>query len=303
MSQSFLISALFFYQALQHSVLLSLPPAELSPNEQSAILVENQQFAPELFGITRDNEAIEPIINAKAALVMDAKTQAVLYQKDAYIRLPIASITKIFLIMALLDSKPDLSKVITVDQYSADMIASKLYLRPGDKLTLHSLLQASLIASANDATMTLVQGFFGGTDKAVDKINEKVKAMGLINTHITNPLGFDNKDNYSTAFELAKAAYKVSKAYPTILDATKQKRLFITSQFGHDYEVKSTNLLLGSYLDLQGLKTGTTPAAGESFVSIGTYKGRELITVVLNSPDRFQETKVLYEWAMKHYKF
>ncbi len=303
MSQSFLISALFFYQALQHSVLLSLPPADLPPSEQSAVLVENHQFDPKLFDITRDNEAIEPIIGAKAALVMDAKTQAVLYQKNAYVRLPIASITKIFLIMALLDTKPDLSKVITVDQYSADMPASKLYLRPGDKLTLHKLIQASLIASANDATMTLVQGFFGGVDNALEKVNEKVKDLGFINTNITSPLGFDIRDNYSTAFELAKAAQKVIKSYPMILENTKQKRMVITSEFGHEYEVKSTNLLLGSYLDLRGLKTGTTEAAGESFVSIGSYKGRELITVVLNSPDRFQETKVLYEWAMKHYKF
>jgi len=302
-SQAFLLSAVFFYQALQNSALLSLPPPELPSSEQSAVLVENHQYDPKLFGITRDRDAIEPIIDAKAALLMDAKTQAVLYQKNAYVRLPIASITKIFLIMALLDGKPDLGKVITVDQYSADMPASKLYLRPGDKLTLHKLLQASLIASANDATMTLVQGAFGGVDKALEKVNKKVTDMGFINTHITSPLGFDVKDNYSTAFELAKAAHEVVKSYPTILDNTAQKRMVVTSEFGHEYEVKSTNLLLGSYLDLRGLKTGTTSAAGESFVSIGTYKERELITVVLNSPDRFQETKVLYEWAMKHYKF
>lgn len=301
MTQAFIFSALLFAQAAQGSILLNLPPADFSPQNQIAILAENKSFDPQLFGITKDEEAIAPVIAAKGAIVMDVQTQAILYQKNAYLRMPIASITKLFTAMTVLDSEKDLSRVIKVNQFAADMPASKIYLRAGDQLTLHQLLQASLVPSANDATQAIVEGIFGGTEPALDKINEKVKSLGLINTHIATPVGFDAADNYSTPFELTKAVHFLMKHYPTILDIAKQKTVSITSKLGVPYSAKSTNQLLGSYLDIEGLKTGTTAQAGESFVSIGSYKGRQFITVVLNSPDRFQETKVLYEWVTKHY--
>ncbi|MBI4835654.1 MAG: D-alanyl-D-alanine carboxypeptidase [Candidatus Abawacabacteria bacterium] len=301
MSQSLFLSALLFYQASQGSVLLNLPPVSLPPQQQSQILAENKSFDPALFGIHKDEEALAPVIAARGAIVMDVKTQAILYQKNAYLRMPIASITKLFTVMTALDEGKDLSRLITIDQFAADMPASKLYLKPGDKLSLHQLVQASLIASANDATQALVEGIFGNTESALEKINAKVRSLGLINTHIATAVGFDDPDNYSTPFELAKAVHIMIKGYPTIVDIVKEKKVTITSALGTNYQVKSTNLLLGSYIDIKGLKTGTTLQAGESFVSLGAYKGREFITVVLNSPDRFQETKVLYEWVTKHY--
>jgi len=301
MSQSFLLSAFLFYQATQNSVLLNLPPLDLPAGVQTQVLAENKSFDPNLFGIKKDANALAPVIAAKGAIVMDVNTQAILYQKNAFMHMPIASITKLFTAMAVLDQEPDLSRVITVDKFAADMPASKIYLKPGDKLTLHSLLQASLIPSANDATQALVDGVFGTTETGLAKINEKVKELGLINTHIATPIGFDNPDNYSTPFELTKAVYHLYQNYPTILDLVKEKSLTITSKLGNTYQLRSTNQLLGSYIDIEGLKTGTTPEAGESFVSIGSYQGRKFITVVLNSPDRFQETKVLYEWVTRHY--
>lgn len=300
MSQAFLLSTFLFYQTLQNSPLLSIPQ-EMSGGNTIEELNENYLYNPQRFNINKDSDALAPVIEAKAALIMDVKTRSILYQKNAYVRLPIASITKLFTIMAILDQKLPLDKVITIDQYAADMPAAKIYLRKGDKLTLHSLLEASLIASGNDATMALVQGILSGPEHAIEVVNQKVHALGLINTHIAHPLGFDDKENYSTAFEVAKAAYTIVKEYPTILDIVKQGAITITSQLGNSYSIKPTNLLLNSYINIQGLKTGTTPDAGESFVSLGTYHGHQLITVVLNSPDRFQETKVLYEWATKHY--
>lgn len=301
MSQSFIFSALLFAQAAQGSILLNLPPADFSPQNQIAILAENKSFDPKLFGISKDDDALAPVIAARGAIVMDVKTEAILYQKNAYMRMPIASITKLFTAMTALDNENNLSRIIRVSQFAADMPASKIYLRPGDKLTLHQLLQASLVPSANDATQALVEGVFGSTEAALAKINEKVKALGLINTHIATPVGFDVIDNYSTPFELTKAVHYLLKNYPTILDIVKEKKIHVTSQLGTVYTAKSTNHLLETYLDIKGLKTGTTIQAGESFVSIGSYKGRQFITVVLNSPDRFQETKVLYEWVTKHY--
>ncbi len=300
MSQAFLLSTFLFYQTLQNSTLLSIPQASVVSNNVET-LNENYLYNPLRFGITKDADALAPVIQARAALVMDVNTKAILYQKNAYERLPIASITKLFTLMTLLDQKLPLDTVITIDQYAADMPASKLYLKRGDRLTLHSLLQASLIASANDATMAIVQGALNGPENAIELVNKKVHELGLINTHIAHPLGFDDQENYSTAFEVAKAAYTIYNQYPTILDIVKQGPLTITSKLGNTYSVRPTNLLLNSYINMQGLKTGTTPDAGESFVSLGTYHGHQLITVVLNSPDRFQETKVLYEWVNKHY--
>lgn len=301
MTQSLLLSAFLFYQATQNSVLLNLPPLNLPAQTQTKILAENKSFDPNLFGIQKDIDAIAPVIAAKGAIVMDVNTQAILYQKNAFMHMPIASITKLFTAMTVLDNEDDLSRVITIDKFAADMPASKIYLKPGDQVTLHALLQASLIPSANDATQALVNGVFGSTEEGLIKINEKVKALGLINTHIATPIGFDNPENYSTPFELTKTVYYLYKNYPTILDIVKEKSLTITSELGNVYQLHSTNQLLDSYIDIEGLKTGTTASAGESFVSIGSYKGRKFITVVLNSPDRFQETKVLYEWVTRHY--
>ncbi|MBP7057685.1 D-alanyl-D-alanine carboxypeptidase [Candidatus Gracilibacteria bacterium] len=299
MSQAFLLSAVVFYQTLQNSLLLSIPQ-DGSYNSEIA-LNENYLYNPQRFQITKDTDALAPVIAAKAAIIMDAKTQSILYQKNAHLRLPIASITKLFTLTTVLDQNPELSKVITIDQFAADMPASKIYLKRGDKVTLYSLLQASLIASGNDATMAIVQGIFGSPATAIEKINTKVQAMGLINTRISNPVGFDDKENYSTAFEVAKLASLVQKNYPTITDITDSGPITITSELGSRYSIRPTNQLLSSFIDMRGLKTGTTNDAGESFVSLGTYQGRELITVLLNSPDRFQETKLLYTWATKHY--
>ncbi len=269
----------------------------------------------------KNEKNISPIIDAKSAIAVDLDTGLILYEKNAQKKLPIASLTKLMTTSIILEEN-DINKTIKVDKLATKINGSKIWLVPNEKITIKNLLRASLINSANDAATALAK-YNGKTIKHfVEKMNEKSKELKLYSTHFVNPTGLEdmnyltdkplkneektleNTQNLSSAYDLAiLSRYAYGKSF--IRNTVNKKELEISSKTGTTtYKLKNTNKLLDSYLNVLGLKTGTTDSAGQCLIAIIENKNHhKILTVVLNSPNRFKETKILADWVFRTYKW
>jgi D-alanyl-D-alanine carboxypeptidase len=244
---------------------------------------------------------INPIIEAKSAIVVDVDTGAILYKKNAFERLPIASITKLMTAIITLENQENIYEFTKVPSTVNQIGGSSMHLVPYEQVKTVDLLKGLLLPSGNDAAFTLAQKVAGSTAKFVEMMNEKAKSLGLIDTSFANPMGFDDEDNFSTAYEVTLLA-KESLKHDIIKKITSMPKATVFSRTGKfEHEMYNTNKLLNSYLDVRGLKTGRTDEAGASLSAYADHRGHEIISVVLNSPNRFQETKVLLDWVYQSY--
>lgn len=252
----------------------------------------------------KNPEFIAPIISAKSSIAIDLTTSTILYEKNMHQRLPVASITKLMTSLIVLDeNKPD--DTVTISQNAASLEGSTMFLQAGEQISVSSLLYGSMIHSANDAALSLAEYNAGSTKEFVKKMNSKAISMGLVNSHFSNPVGLDQSQNYSSAYDIAKLAQTIYKN-PFIKKAAKINNMDVYSISGDlTHKLESTNELLeNKFFKINGLKTGSTDRAGECFVSIAeNSKGHEILTVVLNSPARFTETKVLVDWVFRAYNW
>jgi len=269
--------------------------------QQIQVITKYSESLPASKIPTKNQYAIAPKIEAKAALIMDFESGSILYEKNANQKMQIASITKLMTAIVALENA-NLNETVTVSSKAALTEGSKAWLLQGEKITMKNSLFALLINSGNDAAVAIAQHIAGDIPSFVDMMNEKAKKLGLNGTHFKNPIGFDSLENYSTTRDIALIGrYAFRKKF--IRDAVRIHTMQITSideEISHD--LKSTNKLLDSFLNVIGLKTGHTELAGLCFVSvIDDNHGNKIITVILNSPDRFQETKSLASWAFNSY--
>jgi serine-type D-Ala-D-Ala carboxypeptidase (penicillin-binding protein 5/6) len=285
------------------SNLISIPQISSDPVTYRLSFYRNEETNFEKYGITKDENLVAPVIEASGAIAVDVATGAVLWHKDAYKRLPIASITKLMTILLVMEEVQDKSEYVTFSSLAAEKEGSRIGVEAGEEFTVNDLIKASLVRSANDAVYALAEHVSGTSQDFVNKMNEKAAYMHLGSTLFANPVGYDNEENFSSAYEVTLIARELLK-YPEIRDITALKTLTIANKSGKKYKLDNTNKLLDSYLNVYGLKTGTTDAAGQSFVALGKVDGdREIMVVVLNSNDRFQEAKIMFDWVERAFTF
>lgn len=252
----------------------------------------------------KKGESIGPVLQAKSVYSVDLTTGTPLIIKDVFSRRPIASIAKLVTAMVILDSH-SLNEKIVVSANASFQEGSKMWLSPGEEISVQNLLTGMLIASGNDAAVALAEFNSGSEDAFVIRMNEKAHELKLKNTHFSNAKGFDEEENYSTAFDtmiFGRAALN----YPFIKKTVGIKTTEVKSTSGKiKHSLQSTNELLGNkYFNVIGLKTGRTPAAGQSFVSLAKGpNNHEILTVLLDSPDRFKETKIAIDWTLRNFLF
>ena len=206
--------------------------------------------------------------------------------------------------MLIILEENDIGEVVKVSANAATVEGSEMFLRPDEEITVKNLLFGCIIHSANDAAVALAEHNAGTVKAFVEKMNTYALKLGLVNTHFSNPIGLDETDNYSSAYDIAKLSkHLYQKEF--IRDAAVLKELDVKSVDGnYTHKLKSTNDLLGSYLKVKGLKTGSTDKAGLCLVAIAENdKGNDIITVVLDSPARFTETKILIDWVFRAYNW
>lgn len=250
----------------------------------------------------KKTDSAGPIIDAASVFAIDLETATPLFTKNIFSKRSIASITKLLTAIIIIDEN-SLDDVVTVSQNASEQEGSKMWLRAGEKITIRSLLTGMLIASANDAAVALAEYNASSEEIFAKKMNAKAKQLGLRQSHFTNAKGFDENAHFSSAFDtmlLGRAAAK----YPFIREIVQKKSTHVTSyDTKTTYPLESTNALLDdSYYTILGLKTGTTPLAGESVLSlVRLASGREILIVILGSTDRFKETKIVIEWIERNW--
>ena len=237
-------------------------------------------------------EAIQ--LSATAAILMDADSGEILYEKDAGRRMRIASTTKIMTALVALD-RARLTDTITVT--AAHMVeGSSMYLKPGEKLELETLLYGLMLCSGNDAALAIADHCGPGIDAFVEKMNAKAQELGMEHTSFANPNGLDDEKHYSTARDMAVlAAYAMKNETFARIVSTKSITIGSRTMVNH-------NKLLSQYEGCIGLKTGFTKAAGRTLVSCAERDGMRLIAVTLNDGNDWADHAALFDYGFEQYQ-
>lgn len=231
---------------------------------------------------------------------MDLDSRALLYVKNPDLSLMPASTTKIMTALVVLE-RDRLNKTINVGKVYT--VGQVMKLQPQEEITIKDLLYGLLVQSGNDAAMALASDYPGGVEAFVKKMNEKAKEIYLKNTTFTNPIGIEEYGHYSTAHDLTLlAAFALKNQEFQSIVATKEITVFDKSgKIKH--VLNNVNQLLGEVEGIKGVKTGWTENAGECLIAEVERNNHQIITVVLGSQDRFQETKTLIEWVFANHKW
>lgn len=235
---------------------------------------------------------------ARAAIVVDARDGTVMFAKHPDAERAIASTTKLMTaLLALEQAKP--SDVFTAPAYHAMPAESRINLREGERMTVHDLLEALLLESANDAAETLAEGVSGSREAFVAEMNARATDLGLEHTSYANPIGLDEAGNYSSARDLASLA-RVLMQRPRFARTVDMPEAQLDSGT-RPRVVENRNVLISEYPWVSGVKTGYTANAGNVLVGAADAGGARVISVVLGEPTeaaRNSETLALLRWGL-----
>lgn len=257
-----------------------------------------------------------PPISARSAIVLDSANGRTLLSSQPDRRLAMASTTKMMTALVVTDhARPDETATV----WPRDLVGgSSIYLRSGEQMTVEQLLYGALVPSGNDAAYTLADHIGrtylggvgdGGVAAFVQAMNDKARSMGLRNSHFVNPNGFDAAGQYSSARDLSVLARAVlaRPLLASIVATAQYKAVGYTGQGARReplyHPLTTTNELLGSYPGANGVKTGTTPKAGEVLAASVQRGQAGSIVVLMGSPDRFSEARSLFDWVFSTYRW
>jgi len=251
------------------------------------------------------SNAIEFDVNAKSAILMDAGTGRVLYEKNSHDKLPPASITKIMTMLlameALDNNQISLKDKVTISERASSMGGSQLYLEPGEEKTVEQLLKGIAIASANDACVALAEHIAGTEELFIKRMNERAKELGMNNTQFMNTNGLPQEGHYTTAHDIALMSKELLK-HPTIHKwlTIWMSTMMVGKGDKSTLELTNTNRLIKTYPGANGIKTGFTQEAQYCLSASATRNNLTLISVILGSPHstiRFNESKKLLDYG------
>ena len=290
------------------SFLLALSqPAHLPQTNivNEAIKIEQVQNSSQSLGIK---------ITAKSALVIDAESNKIVFQKNSQEALPIASLTKLMTALLVSDLHPDWqveAEYINEDNVTSTISQSnkepsQINFKPGEKIKIENLLASGLIRSANNAIKTLVRQTNSGEEKHfVERMNQRAQELGMRKTLYVEPTGL-NPENVSTADDLVRLMQQIGKK-PEITKflSLRYYSFKTTDSDGRTkfYQIRNTNKLFGSFIKVLAAKTGYLDEAGYCFAGTVEYNKKKFIIVLLGSQsekDRLQEVKGLAWWAANH---
>ncbi|NLJ26270.1 MAG: D-alanyl-D-alanine carboxypeptidase [Firmicutes bacterium] len=239
-----------------------------------------------------------PGISASSAILLEGTTGTVLYAKNEHIRRPPASTTKILTALLALE-EGTLGDVVTISQRAASVRGSSARIYPRQRIPLTDLIHGLLLPSGNDAAVAIAEHLAGSEAEFVKNMNLRARELGALNSHFANPHGLDHPDHYSTAFDLAMIT-RVAMLYPQFGEAV-SKTKHDASFDGSRWSWYNTNRLLISFEGAEGVKTGTTGGAGYCLVAAASRDGRRLISVVLNSRNRWNDAANLLEYGFQQF--
>jgi serine-type D-Ala-D-Ala carboxypeptidase (penicillin-binding protein 5/6) len=243
-----------------------------------------------------------PRLAAPAATVFESTTARPVFARNAGQRRLIASTTKLMTVLVTVSALP-LSHVCTAVPYAALPAESQIGLRAGERMSVHDLLQAVMLPSANDAAATLAVCVAGSRVAFVARMNARARQLGLRHTHFTTPIGLDDPGNDATAADLARLAIAVRR--DAFLRRTMDLPHALLRSGARRRLIRNRNTLVLKVPWVNGVKTGHTNAAGYILVASGTQHGLTFIAVVLDDPSeamRDRDALALLRWAFASYQ-
>jgi D-alanyl-D-alanine carboxypeptidase len=257
---------------------------------------------------TASSYADAPEITGEAAFFVEANTGQVLYSKNSQLKKPIASLTKIMTAIIALDHKKYTDTFI-VSKAAEEVEPDEMILIAGEKMTLEELLSGIFLVSANDAAEVLAENVTGDRAEFIQEMNTKAKMLGMNNTLFINPTGLEEddpseptklKERFSTAYDVALMSRYLIAKYPDVVKISSSPYIYLPKTENHqDYELYSGINLLTTYPGVLGLKTGYTPEAGLTLVTLAKKGNAEVIGVLLNCTSRRDDAQKLLDYSFK----
>ncbi len=259
--------------------------------------------------VLNENELLNFSNDAKSSILIECKTNTVLYKKNENERLAPASMTKIMTMILVMEKLHDnsitLNDLVTTPKEAANLGGSQVYLCEGEQMSVHDLLKAMCIASANDAAMSLACYIGGNGKNFVNMMNNKVKELGLMNTNFITPYGFDDENHYSSCYDMAIMASYLINNYPNILNYTSIYEDYVREDTEKKFWLVNTNKLVKFIDGVDGLKTGWTNNSGYCLTATISKNNERFIVVNMgnSSPSiRNKEVSELLQYAIKNYE-
>ena len=255
------------------------------------------------FTPTFANEENNLNLNARSCVLLDRTSKKILFGKNEYNKVKMASTTKIMTATIILENC-NLSQTVTISKKAAGTAGSRLGLKAGDKITIRDLLYGLLLVSGNDAAVALAETCSGSVTDFANLMNEKAKNLGLNNTHFETPHGLDSDNHYTTAYELALLTdYALNNSIFLNIVGTKHYTITIN---GYPKSLTNTNELLGNLNGVYGVKTGFTNGANRCLVTSCKRGDMDVICVVLGCDTknfRSSDSTKLINYAFENFEY
>ena len=231
-------------------------------------------------------------ISAPSAILMEASTGQIIYEKNPDEKLPPASVTKVMTLLLIFDALKSgqikLEDEVTTSEYAASMGGSQVFLEPGETQTVNTLIKCISVASANDACVTMAEYICGNEEEFVKKMNQRAKNLGMKNTHFANCNGLDADGHLTTARDISLMSRELITTYPKIFDYCNiwmENITHKTKKGESEFGLTNTNKLIRQYEYATGLKTGSTSKAKFCVSATGRKDDIDLIAVIMAADD------------------
>jgi len=235
-------------------------------------------------------------LSSKGAIILDYETNQVLLDNNMHTKLPPASITKVLTsLIALENFKPD--QLCTVSQEAADTEAFKIVMNAGEQMTVRDLVYGMMMISANDAAEVIAECDPGGKKAFIDKMNEKVKELGLTDSHFVTPNGLDDPEHLASAFDMATITAYAIRTQPDFLTYMGRVDDYSVPATEHNepHSYYQLSTLLKTYPGMEGAKTGFTYDAGNTYIGVASQEGRRIIIVYLDANSKTYDATTMIE--------
>lgn len=247
----------------------------------------------------------EDELASPSAILIEPTTGKILFEKNAHEQRACASITKVMTLLLVMEAidegKISYDDVVTTSEHAKSMGGSDIWLEVGEQMTVHEMIKATAVASANDAAVALAEHLCGTESEFVALMNERAKELKMENTVFKNCNGLDEEGHLTTAYDVALMSAQLIK-HEKIFDYT---TIWIDTLRNGETQIVNTNKLLKSYDGITGLKTGTTGDAGSCISATATRNGISLVSVVLGSTtgtERFKDAATLLDFGFANYE-
>ena len=253
-------------------------------------------------------EELNLATNAKSAILIEASTGEIIFEKNSHERLVPASMTKMMSMLLIIESieKGIISwdEMVTVSENASSMGGSQILLETNEKMSVSDLFKGIAVASGNDAVVAMAEKIAGTEDAFVNMMNNRVKELGLKDTNFKNPHGLDTANHYSSAYDMAMIAKELVK-HEEVFKYTSIYEDYLRQNTDKEIWLVNTNKLVRFYDGVDGLKTGYTAGAGYCLTATAKKNGMRIIAVAMGEPDsktRNAEITSMLDYAFAQYE-